>query len=162
MKHASQQEDPPTGGNQILSGKFVLLRRTKKRINKLKFWFSFFWTKRKNEKTAGFCFLLLSIIPRKQSNKTYLAHSRARYVLLLCFLGIIDASRNQKTSRFFVFSFWQENENQDFSSFIRFYVLSKKRKSIFQFVYSFFGSYWAKRIYHSISGFRRWAGPLIG
>ena len=87
---------------------------------------------------------------------------RARYVLLLCFLGIIDASRNQKTSRFFVFSFWQENENQDFSSFIRFYVLSKKRKSIFQFVYSFFGSYWAKRIYHSISGFRRWAGPLIG
>ena len=46
--------------------------------------------------------------------------------------------------------------------FFRFFVLTRKRKSRFQFVYSFFGSYWAKRIYHSISGFRRWAGPLIG
>ena len=29
--------------------------------------------------------------------------SRVRFIRLLCFLGIIDTSRNQKTSRFFVF-----------------------------------------------------------
>ena len=84
MKHASQQEDPPTGGNQILSGKLVLVRRTKKLINELKFWFSFFWTKRKNEKTAGFWFLLVSIIPRKQSSKTYLAPFNSDCELRLC------------------------------------------------------------------------------
>ena len=70
----------------------------------------------------------------------------ARYVLLLCFLGIIDASRNQKTSRFFVFfrfdkktkikisvrlfvsTFCQKNENQCFSSFIRFLVLTERNE----------------------------------
>ena len=136
MKHASQQEDPPTGGNQILSGKLVLVRRTKKLINKLKFWFSFFWTKRKNGKTAGFWFLLTSIIPRKQSNKTYLALRGARYVLLLCFLGIIDTSRNQKPAVFSFFRFVQKNENLNFSSFIRFLVLTERNEFTTQYLVS--------------------------
>ena len=51
---------------------------------------------------------------------------RARYVLLLCFLGIIDTSRNQKPAVFSFFRFVQKNENQNLSLFIRFLVLLTK------------------------------------
>ena len=50
----------------------------------------------------------------------------ARYVLLLCFLGIIDTSRNQKPAVFSFFRFVQKNENQNLSLFIRFLVLLTK------------------------------------
>ena len=50
----------------------------------------------------------------------------ARYVLLLCFLGIIDRSRNQKPAVFSFFRFVQKNENQNLSLFIRFLVLLTK------------------------------------
>ena len=74
---------------------------------------------------------------RNETSSPSSAHTNgARYVLLLCFLGIIDASRNQKTSRFFVFSFWQENENLNFSSFIRFLVLTERNEFTTQYLVS--------------------------
>ena len=53
--------------------------RIKKRINKLKFRFSFSCQNEKTKKRLVFWFLLASIIPRKQSNKTYLAPQGARF-----------------------------------------------------------------------------------